>query len=140
MTPEELKARARRIAQELLTQGDLAIAGEVFAPGCMHHLPIGCTGTMGWVSTLRRAFPDLCAIVEDELAEGTTVAQCLTLAGTHDGPFMGNPPTGRRASWQMAVILRADHTGVFTAHWSVWDQLDLLHQLGAAPPLAALPP
>ena len=39
MPPDEIKVRARRIAQELLTQGDLVVAAEIFAPDCTHHVP-----------------------------------------------------------------------------------------------------
>ncbi len=132
MASDELKARARRIAQELLTQGDLAVAAEIFALTCVHYGP-GGTGTTQWIVALRRAFPDLRAMIEDELAEADTVAQRLTLVGTNDGAFLGNPPTGRRASWQVGVILHADRAGTFTELWTLWDQVDLLRQLGAAP-------
>lgn len=57
MDPEDLTARARRIAQELLTQGDLAVAAEIFAPDCTHHAPIpmvpGPAGVRQWIASLR---------------------------------------------------------------------------------------
>lgn len=137
MMQESNKLRARRIAQELLTQGDLAVSGEIFAPGCVHHGPLAhelaIEGTAPWISTLRRGFPDLCAIVEDEIAEGDLVVQRLSMAGTHQGIFLGVPPTGRRVGWCLVEVLRAGNIGTFTHHWSIWDQLDVLLQLGAAP-------
>ena len=39
MSPDELKARARRLPDELLTQGDLAVADELLAPDCACHAP-----------------------------------------------------------------------------------------------------
>lgn len=137
MSPDELKTRARRIAQELLTQGDLGITAEIFAPGCSHRGPhVGAPGTaaaLRWVATLRRAFPDLRAAVEDEIAEGDAVAQRLFVSGTHRGAFLGIPPSGRLVSWPLAVFLRAGPEGAFTEHWSIWDRLDLLNRLGAEP-------
>src|ERR1044071_9557779 len=66
-------ARARRLAEELLTQGDLSVAEEILAPNCIHHAPVriapGPAGLSGWVVALRRAFPDLYAIIEDEITE-----------------------------------------------------------------------
>ncbi len=137
MSPDELKGRARRIAEELLTQGDLAVADELFAPDCHHHAPHavapGAHGMKRWVVALRRAFPDLRAIVEDEIAEGETVVQRLTLSGTHEGAFRGVSPTGQYVTWDLVEILRLGPDGKFTKHWSIWDQLGLLRQLGADP-------
>jgi predicted ester cyclase len=141
MSPEELKDRARRIAEELLTQGDLAVADELFAPTCRHHAPValvpGAGGFKRWATELRRAFPDLWAIVEHEVAEGDAVAQRLTLGGTHEGPFADVPPSGRRATWQVVEILRVGPDGRFAERWSGWDQLGLLRQLEAVPPSTA---
>lgn len=137
MSPEELKAHARRVPDELLTQGDLAVADAVFAPNLMHHGPIahapGVAGTKHFVLALRRAFPDLCATVEDEITEGDRVVQRLTLSGTHRGEYCGFPPTGRRATWQLVAIQRIGDDGKLAEHWFSWDQLGLLQQLGALP-------
>ncbi len=127
MSPDELKARARRIPEEFLTQGDLAVAEEVIAPDCVHHAPVpvapGATGLIGWVTALRRAFPDLCAVVEDEIAEGDTVAQRLSVSGTQAAPIAGAAATGVRVTWQVLVIVRADPDGRVREHWSCWDRL-----------------
>lgn len=136
MSPEELKTRARRLPQELLTQGDLPVIDELFAPDCRHHTPLqlssGADGARQWVTTLRRAFRDLHALIDDEIAEGMTVVQRLTLTGVHDGPYLETPASGRRVAWPVIDILRADDNGRFTQHWSMWDQLGLLRQLGGA--------
>ena len=44
---------------------------------------------------LRTAFPDLRFTIEKLVTEGDTVAGRLTTSGTHQGPLMGIPPTGR---------------------------------------------
>jgi len=135
MSPDELKAHARRVPEELLTQGDLAVADTVFAPDLVHHGPIPCArgvaGAKQFALALRQAFPDLCAIVEDEIAEGNTVVQRLTLSGTHRGEYCGLPPTGRRASWQLVAIQRLGPEGKIAEHWSSPDLFGLLRQLGA---------
>jgi predicted ester cyclase len=143
MSPDELKVRARRIAEELLTQGDLHVADELFAPACHHHAPrsigSGAHGLKRWVVALRRAFPDLRAIVEDEVAEGNRAAQRLTLAGTHTAALDGVPPSRRRATWVLVELLRVGPDGQFAEHWCVWDELGLLRQLGVAPTAAEVP-
>lgn len=125
MMPEEVKARTRRLPEELLTQGDLAVAGEVIAPTA--------ASVTRWVRALRQAFPDLCALVEDEIAEGDRVVQRLTLSGTHRGDYCGLPPTGRRATWQLVAIQRLGPDGKIVEHWVCPDHLGLLRQLGALP-------
>ena len=141
MPPDEIKVRARRIAEELLTQGDLHVADELFAPACHHHAPrpigSGADGMKRWVVALRRAFPDLCAIVEEEVAEGNRAAQRLMLGGTHTAALEGVPPNGRRATWDLVEMLRVGPDGRFAEHWCIWDELGLLRQLGAAPTAAA---
>jgi predicted ester cyclase len=137
MSPEELKARARRIPEELLTQGDLSVADAVFAPDLIHHGPAphapGVTGVKEFALALRVAFPDLCAIVEDEIAEGDRVVQRLALSGTHRGEYRGLPPTGRRVTWQVVAIQRIGPDGKVAEHWSSPDLFGLLRQLGALP-------
>lgn len=137
MSPEELKAHMRRVPDELLTQGDLAVADAVFAPDLVHHGLIphapGLAGTKQFVVALRRAFPDLRATVEDEIVEGDRVVQRLTLSGTHRGEYRGLPPTGRCASWQLVAIQRIGPDGKVAEQWSSPDVFGLLRQLGALP-------
>jgi predicted ester cyclase len=137
MLPDELKAHARRLAEELLTQGDLAVADELLDPTGSHHTPntiaTGVDGVKSWVVTLRRSFPDLRAMVEDEIAEGDMVVQRLTLSGTHAGVFCGVSPTGQYVTWDLVEILRLGPDGKFTEYWSIWDQLGVLRQLNADP-------
>ncbi len=136
MPADEIKVRARRIAEELLTQGDLSVVDELFAPACRHHAPrpigSGAHGMKRWVAALRRAFPDLRAIVEEEIAEGNRVAQRLTLGGTHTTMLAGEPPRGRHATWVVVEMLHVGPDGKFTEHWCFWDEVGLLRQLGTA--------
>lgn len=132
LNPDELKARARRVVQELMTQGDWAVASDIFAPGNVVR-GAGGSGPTQWIAALRRAFSNLSATVEDEVAEGRIVAQRLTLAGTNDGPFLGLPATGRHARWSLAAVFHAGLDGAFREQWTIWDRLDMLRQLGGAP-------
>jgi predicted ester cyclase len=144
MSPEEIKARARRIPEEVFTQGDLTVADEVLAPGADGHAlcpsVLGVEGVKRWALALRRAFPDLSVMVEDEIAEGDTVVLRLTYSGTHAGAFFGLPPTGNYATWQAMECRRLGSNGKFVEQWMVADLLSVLRQLGAFPPVSVTRP
>ena len=47
------------------------------------------------IASLRRAFSDFTLTIEDLTVAGDVVWTRNVATGTHDGPFMGHPPTGR---------------------------------------------
>jgi predicted ester cyclase len=55
--------------------------------------------------------------------------------GTHEGPFMGHAPTGRRMRIDVFDVLRVAD-GRIVEHWGVPDRLGALLQIGAARPPA----
>ena len=134
MGPDDLKSRARRLVEEVLNQGDLAVANELISPDCVHHIPggppmPGLAALRDWLALTLSIFPDFHAIVEDEIAEDDLVAQRLTCYGTHQGEFSGIPPTGRPVSFQIIEISRAGADGKFAEHWSSADLAGVLRQL-----------
>lgn len=81
---------------------------------------------------LRTAIPDLHYTIEDVIAEGDTVAGRVTMSGTHHGPYMGIPPTGRsfRVA-EMHFVRFRDGKGI--EHRAVRDDLGMMRQLGVIP-------
>jgi predicted ester cyclase len=143
MAPDELKSRARRVVEEILNQGDIAVANELISPACVHHIPgsppvPGLTALRDWLALALSIFPDFHAIVEDEIAEGDRVVQRITCYGTHEGEFCGVRPTGQQVSFQIIDISRAGPDGRFAERWSTADLPAVLHQLSGPPP--ASPP
>jgi predicted ester cyclase len=56
----------------------------------------------------------------------------MTWTGTHEGDFMGIPPTGKRMSINVIDIIgMANGQGV--EHWGVMDQMTMMQQLGLIP-------
>jgi len=145
MAPDELKNRARRVVEEILNQGDFAVANELISPDCVHHVPggqpvPGLAALRDWLALTLSIFPDFHAIVEDEIAEDDRVVQRITCYGTHQGQFPGVQPTGQQVEFQLIEISRAGADGRIAEHWSSADLPSLLHQLAtppAAPPSAA---
>jgi hypothetical protein len=95
------------------------------------------------VAEYRAAFPDLRVTVDDLVTDGDKVVRRFTLRGTHAGPFMGIPPTGRAVAAAGIAIDRLAG-GKVAESWVSLDALNLLRQLGASPalrrPADPLPP
>jgi len=81
---------------------------------------------------LRAGFSDLRFMVEDLVPSSDRIAARVQVSGTHDGVFMGQPPTGRRFVVTAVGIFRVAH-GRIVEHWGVFDQMSMLAQLGALP-------
>ena len=134
--PEQMKRQARRLAEEVFTQGDLGVVGDVIAGGYVDHGPAlssrtGPAGLTDRVTALRRAFPDLYLIVEDQIAEADRVVTRSTARGTHTGEFLGIEPTGRRVVFEVIDVNRVGDDGRIAEHWAAVDTHSLLQQLGA---------
>ncbi|MGW4597279.1 ester cyclase, partial [Streptomyces sp. NPDC004457] len=79
---------------------------------------------------LRAAFPDLNVAVEHLVATDDELAFAYTISGTHLGPLMGHPPTGRKVSYRGMQISRFDSDGRLVERWGSSDELGMLRQLG----------
>jgi steroid delta-isomerase-like uncharacterized protein len=95
-------------------------------------VPADCEGIKIVTAMFRGAFPDSYFTVEDMIAEGDKVATRKTFHGTHEGEFMGIPPSGRSVSMGLIDVVRIDD-GRVVEHWSVGDSLGLMQQLGVIP-------
>ena len=57
----------------------------------------------------------------------------MRVTATHQGEFMGVPPTGTQVEMQLIDIMRFDDDGLVCEHWGVADMLSLMQQLGVVP-------
>jgi steroid delta-isomerase-like uncharacterized protein len=99
------------------------------------HLPLGATGAQKLkevFARLHRAFPDLHVTVEDLIAEGDKVVGRNTVTGTHQGEYMGRPPTGKSLTYNEIFIFRFA-SGRIAETWGVVDILSQMRQLGMMP-------
>jgi len=78
---------------------------------------------------LIRAFPDLHITVEDLIEEGDKVVSRNTVTGTHQGEYMGLPPTGKSITYNEIFIVRFVN-GRIAETWGVVDVLSQMNQLG----------
>jgi predicted ester cyclase len=70
--------------------------------------------------------------IEELVAEGDTVVGRMTMAGTHQGYFMGFAPTGRSVQQAQVHFVRY-LDGKAIEHRGVRDDLSLMQQLGVSP-------
>jgi steroid delta-isomerase-like uncharacterized protein len=89
----------------------------------------------GFLRRLFVAFPDLNFEVTYKIARGDNVAEQWFIRGTHQGVFMGIPPTGRRVEipgMSMAELRDAR----FVSDHFYFDALGVLRDMALMPPLS----
>jgi steroid delta-isomerase-like uncharacterized protein len=134
---EENKTLVRRFVDEVQSGGNIDLIDELCSPEFVNHsappgMPADCEGVKLVTAMFRQAFPDSYFTVEDMIAEGDKVATRKTFHGTHEGEFLGIPPTGRPVSIGLIDIVRVAD-GRVVEHWSIGDSLGMMEQLGVIP-------
>jgi steroid delta-isomerase-like uncharacterized protein len=138
MSVEQNKALARRLVEEVINQGNIGVVDELLNPDFVEHeelppgIPSGREAPKALFTMLRTGFPDIKATIEHLIAEGDQVVLHMTWRGTHQGEFMGIPPTGNSISINVIDIMRVAE-GKFVEHWGVIDSMAMMQQLGVAP-------
>lgn len=94
----------RRLYGEMMGKGDMSVAGEIFHPDYVDHMPIMETpdlaGLLKSVEAARKAFPDVKPEVIAEIADDEWVAISVYVdGGSHQDTYMGIPATGRHVTW-----------------------------------------
>jgi predicted ester cyclase len=128
----------RRLIEEAFNEGRLEVCDELAAPDLLEHQDFGprhaagAEGVKAVIASLRRAYSDFHLEIEHLAVDGDLVWLHMTGSGTHDGPFMGRPPTGRTMRIDVFDLIRVAD-GRMVEHWGVPDRLGALLQLGLAP-------
>jgi steroid delta-isomerase-like uncharacterized protein len=132
---EKNKAVARRFLEELWNRSNFTVVDELLARDYDGHSSTvirGPEGAVAFIPLVRAAFPDFRFEVLDQIAEGDKVATRWKLVGTHEGPFQGAPPSGRRVEMAGITIFRLA-AGKLIEGWTNEDVFGLLQQIGAVP-------
>ena len=137
VSAEDNKALVRRFVDEVQSAGNIDLIDEVCSPEFVNHsappgIPANREGIKIVAAMFRGAFPDSYFTVEDMVAEGDKVVTRKTFHGTHEGEFMGIPPSGRAVSMGLIDIVRISD-GKVVEHWSMGDSLGMMQQLGVIP-------
>jgi predicted ester cyclase len=136
MMTDHLGVAALRRAGERWNAGDLDGYLEIYDPGVVIH---GYQGVEPGLASARQfyagfftAFPGAQLTFEDVFPYEDRVACRFVLRGTHGGPLMGMPATGKAVVMPGITILRFVGNKC-VERWSQADFLGLLQQVGAIP-------
>ncbi len=77
-------------------------------------------------------FPDQAIVLERIVVDGDDVASRWTYRGTHTGDYYGIPPTGRPVVSTFVAFDRIVDSKL-VENWTVFDNYDLMRQLGLLP-------
>jgi steroid delta-isomerase-like uncharacterized protein len=131
-------ATARRL-YDLINAGDFDGFVDLLADDFVEHeeLPIPASGRDApkqLFAMFRAGFPDMRWTAEDVFQAEDKVVARARVTGTHQGEFMGIPPTGKSIDVKLIDIIRFGNDGLAREHWGVFDQMALMQQLGVVPP------
>jgi steroid delta-isomerase-like uncharacterized protein len=140
MVTEENKAIALRFAIDGWgnVEGWQKVWDEVLATDLLWHhcalpAPIhGVEAAKAFNSRLFQAFPDMQQTVETIIADDANVAMRHVLKGTHNGEFLGIPPTGKQVTGSGVRFFRLS-AGRIRETWYDINLLGFMQQIGLKP-------
>jgi len=137
MPEQENAAVIGRFIEEVINQGNLAAADEIVEENFVELDPLpgqrqGREGLKEVIAMMRTAFPDIHWVADETIAAGEKVVTRFTWTGTHRGPFLGIPATGKHITVKGVVIDRISN-GRMADSRILMDSLGMMQQLGVIP-------
>jgi len=129
------KVIARRVFEEILSQGKYQVADEIYAADFVNHgvqTSVGLKEDQAAARGWREAFPDLKMNVVLMVAEDDLVTVLWIASGTNTGQGNGLPATGKKAEGRGITVWRIVG-GKIREEWTEYDSLRLMKQLGLLP-------
>jgi steroid delta-isomerase-like uncharacterized protein len=126
------------IWDEIVTKGRLEMFEEHFDPGCSFITPsmtlAGRDSIRAYFAELLGAFSEPEFVVEEAFEGEGRLVKRWEFRGAHTGMFSGIPATGNRVVYRGVTIARMEG-GKIVEERDFADDLGLMQQLGALPPL-----
>jgi steroid delta-isomerase-like uncharacterized protein len=134
---QQNKEIVRRVYEEVQDTGNLAAIDNLFAPDVLVHDPMmgdvkGIEAYRQLTAFFQNAFPGHKTRLEIFVAEGDLVVIYHIHHATHNGEFMGLPPTGKSAVVPGLEMYRL-RDGKIVEFWRHDDDAGLMRQLGLLP-------
>jgi steroid delta-isomerase-like uncharacterized protein len=134
---ESNAAIVRRFADEVITRGEIDRAGEFAWEDVVEQVPLpgqgpGLEGLKDILRAMRTGFPDIVFAIQEQISEGDKVASRFEWTGTHRGPFLGIPATGKPVRvWGIVIDRLVD--GRIKETRIIMDTMGMMMQLGVMP-------
>jgi steroid delta-isomerase-like uncharacterized protein len=136
MNGEEQKAIARHYFRACQGNDQSALKAVLSTNLVAHHPGVANSlnrdALLQMIDTFSQAFSEQEYTIEEQVAEGDTVATRVTWHATHSGSFQGMPATGRRIAVGGIAISRIRNEKI-VERWLNMDQMGMLRQLGLVP-------
>lgn len=134
-TTSESEELARRLINDVWSQGDLEAIDEIIAQDYVDYYEgepnaHGRDGLKEYVSGLRESFPDFGKEIKELLTDDDSVALRFMATGTHEGEYEGIEPTGNEISFAGSIFVHSED-GEITATYESADTLGFMEKLGA---------
>ena len=130
------KATLKRMFNEVINEGNLDLADELFAEDFVDHGPMGTMKGRDEFKRLiaqwRDAVPDVHCELSHIIVDGDTAGWLVHTTGTHTGDGLGFPATGKSfetVSANMGVF----RDGKAAEHWAEQGMFPMLVQIGIMP-------
>ena len=120
----------------MINTADEALAERLIAPDASFRTPAspnllyGARGYLSVVKWMRSGFSDAQWKLEQMAAQDDLVAVYWTLTGTHDGAFLGIPPTGRRISCSVMNFYTFNSAGQIISDVAAEGMIGILRGIG----------
>ena len=124
MPAEGNKALVRREQKELWNHTGALDAAEALCAAEQ------AEATRQEAADFRQGFPDVASTIEDLIAAGDKVVASWKVRATHQGEYVGTPPTGKAVEFTGISVYRIE-AGKISESWTVEDELGLTRQIGA---------
>jgi len=139
----DIKQVSRKVLEDVFGKGKLEYLDQVCDSSFKGHDPLAgefdVAGFKREAEGYRAAFPDLTPTVLGLCAEGDTVCVHWRCTGTHQKPFMGVEPTGKKISVE-GISFDRYRNGKLVESFAQWDTLRFLQTLGIIPKLELAAP
>jgi steroid delta-isomerase-like uncharacterized protein len=138
MSTEQNKAIVRRFFDAFQTNDEAAMK-EVLSPDLEAYThvgpgPVNREAMLQGISRWNAAFSETRFEIEEQIAEGDSVASRMTMRAVHDlGDFQDLPPTGKQIEVSTVTIERV-RDGKIVERRVISDFLGMMQQLGLVPP------
>lgn len=126
---------------ELFAAGKIADTVALFDPACVTLTPNGALNQSeheGLGQAFKAAFPDAHMVVDQAVESGNEIVVLGHFLGTHSGDLHGAggtiPASGNPLNLRFIDYFKVDDDGRVVDQQTIFDQMELLGQLGALPP------